>query len=91
MPDKLSLLSYKKVGKITHFYDKIGVAVLALEDSLKVGDRIRFVRGGEELFEQDVESMQVEHESVDKAKSGDEVGLKTTEQLKDGAEVFKIT
>ncbi|TSC90425.1 MAG: hypothetical protein G01um10145_97 [Microgenomates group bacterium Gr01-1014_5] len=80
-----------KVGKITHFYDKIGVAVLALTGSLKVGDRIRFVRGGEDLFEQEVESMQVEHESVEEAKSGDEVGLKTTEQIKDGAEVFKVS
>ncbi|OGY10609.1 MAG: hypothetical protein A3A58_02845 [Candidatus Blackburnbacteria bacterium RIFCSPLOWO2_01_FULL_41_27] len=80
-----------KVGKITHFYDKIGVAVLALTSSLKVGDRIRFVRGGEDLFEQEVESMQVEHESVEEAKSGDEVGLKTTEQIKDGAEVFKVS
>lgn len=80
-----------KVGKVTHFYDKIGVAVLALEKPLKVGDKIRFVRGGEDLFEQDVESMQVEHESVDEAKSGDEVGLKTEQQIKDGAEVYKIT
>lgn len=80
-----------KVGKITHFYDKIGVAVLALTSPLKVGDRIRFVRGGEDLFEQVVESMQVDHESVEEAKSGDEVGLKTTEQIKDGAEVFKVS
>lgn len=80
-----------KIGKITHFYDKIGVAVLALTSPLKVGDRIRFVRGGEDLFEQVVESMQVDHESVEEAKSGDEVGLKTTEQIKDGAEVFKVS
>lgn len=79
-----------KVGKVTHFYDKIGVAVLALESPLKVGERIRFVRGGEDLFEQDVESMQVEHENVQEAKSGDEVGLKATQQVKDGAEVYKV-
>lgn len=80
-----------KVGKVTHFYDKIGVAVISLESSLKIGDKIRFVRGGEDLFEQDVDSMQVEHENVEEASAGDEVGLKTEQPIKDGAEVYKIT
>jgi len=77
-----------KVGKITHFYDKIGVAVLALTSSLKVGDRIRFVRGGEDLFEQEVESMQVEHEQVTSAKKGDAVGMKVDQPVKDGYLVY---
>ena len=79
-----------KVGKITHYYDKLGVAVLELEDSLSVGDKIRFVRGGEDLFEQDVSSMQVEHEAMENAKAGDVVGLKVDQAVKDGAEVYKV-
>lgn len=79
-----------KVGKVTHFYDKIGVAVISLDSDLGVGDRIKFVRGGEDLFEQDVSSMQVEHEKIDKAKKGDTVGMKTDQPVKDGADVFKI-
>ena len=79
-----------KVGKITHYYDKLGVAVLELEDSLSVGDKIRFVRGGEDLFEQDVSSMQVEHEAMENSKAGDVVGLKVDQAVKDGAEVYKV-
>ena len=79
-----------KVGKVTHFYDKIGVAVISLDSDLGVGDKIKFVRGGEDLFEQAVTSMQVEHEKIAKAKKGDTVGMKTVQPVRDGAEIFKI-
>ena len=79
-----------KVGKVTHFYDKIGVAVISLDSDLGVGDKIKFVRGGEDLFEQTVTSMQVEHEKIAKAKKGDTVGMKTVQPVRDGAEIFKI-
>jgi putative protease len=79
-----------KIGKVTHYYDKIGVAVLELNSDLGTGDKIKFTRGGEDLFEQDVTSMQVEHEKIDKAKKGDIVGMKTDQPVKDGAEVFKV-
>lgn len=79
-----------KVGKVTHYYDKIGVAVLELVGDLDVGDIIKFSRGGEELFTQKVESMQSEHKNLESASSGDTIGLKATQEVKDGAEVFKI-
>jgi putative protease len=79
-----------KVGKVTHFYEKIGVAILELDATLNMGDKVKFVRGGEELFEQEVKSMQVEHEKIEKAEKGDVVGLKTEQEVKEGAEVFKI-
>lgn len=80
-----------KVGKVTHFYDKIGVAVVELDSDLGNGDKIRFVRGGEDLFEQDVSSMQIEHEKVESAKKGDVVGLKVEQPVKEGAEVYKVS
>jgi len=79
-----------KVGKVTHFYDKIGVAILELSSDLSVGDRIKFVRGGEELFEQNVSSIQIEHKQIDTAKAGQTIGLKTEQEVKEGAEVYKI-
>ena len=79
-----------KVGKVTHYYDKIGVAIVELDAELGVGDKIKFVRGGEELFEQDVSSIQVEHQKIDKASKGDVAGLKTENEVKEGAEVFKL-
>jgi putative protease len=80
-----------KVGKVTHYYDKIGVAIVELSGSVAVGDKIKFVRGGEDLFEQEVKSIQIEHEKKDSAKKGDVVGLKAAKEVKEGAEVYKIS
>jgi putative protease len=79
-----------KVGKVIHYYDKIGVAVVELTSDLAVGDRIKFTRGGEDMFEQTVESMQVEHNKIDSAKKDDTVGLKVDQPVKEGAEIFKL-
>lgn len=79
-----------KIGKVTHYYDKIGVAIVELDNTLSVGDKIKFVRGGEDLFEQTVDSIQIEHEKKDSAKKGDVIGLKTNEAVKEGTEVFKV-
>ena len=79
-----------KIGKITHYFDKIGVAVLEVENgSVSVGDTIKITGHGEE-FEQTIESMQVEHESVDTAEKGMAIGLKVTQPVKKGDEVYKV-
>ena len=80
-----------KVGKVTHYYDKIQVAVVELSATLVVGDKIKFVRGGEDLFDQLVESIQVEHEKKNSASKGEIIGLKAVQELKEGAEVFKVS
>lgn len=77
-----------QIGKIIHYYDKIGVGVVRLEAGLKSGDTIH-VKGKTSDFEQVVESMQVEHESVAKAKKGDEVAIKLNERAKEGDVVYK--
>lgn len=78
-----------KLGKVTHYYDKLGVAVVELSGALSVGDTIKISGHGGE-FTQKVESIQVEHESVEKAKKGDLVGLKVEQKIKEGGEVFKV-
>jgi len=57
---------------------------------LSVGDRIKFVHGGKDLFEQVVDSIQIEHQKVDSANKGDVIGLKTNEEVEKESEVFKI-
>jgi putative protease len=79
-----------KIGKITHYYDKIGVAIVELDATLTTGDKIKFVRGGDDLFEQTVESIQIEHEKKESAKKGDVIGLKVEKEVKEGAEVYKL-
>ena len=79
----------KKVGKVTHFYDHIGVAIVELAGTLKVGDKIKFEGHGAD-FEQEVTSLQVNHESVEKGSAGEVVGLKTDLAVKVGTEVEKV-
>lgn len=79
----------KKVGKVTHFYDKLGVAVVKLDADLKVGDQIKVVSGDDE-FTQTVESMQVDHKPIESAKKGDEAGLKLDQEAKRGAKLFLV-
>lgn len=80
-----------KVGSIIHYFDKIGVGVLALENAgVKIGDSIRVGQKGDEAtFTQTVESMQVDHKPVETAKKGDEVGLKLDQVAKKGTLVYK--
>jgi putative protease len=77
------------IGKITHYFGNIGVAVIELSDTLKVGDTIRIV-GGETDFNQTVESMEVEHQKVEEAKPGDSVGLKVDQKVREGYKVYKV-
>lgn len=79
----------KLIGKVTHYFSKIGVAVIELSDTLKVGDTIRII-GGETDFNQVVESMEVERQKVEEAKSGDSVGLKVGQKVRDGYKAYKI-
>jgi len=81
----------KLIGEVTHYFDKIGVAALKLKSALKVGDTIVFRnKAGEDLFEEEVKSIQIEHESVTKAKKGDEVGIKVAQKAHDGNEAYLV-
>jgi len=79
----------KLIGKVTHYFGKIGVAVIKLEDTLKVGDTIRIV-GGQTDFTQTVESMEIEHQKVNEAKAGQSVGLKVAQKVREGYKVYKL-
>jgi len=80
-------MAEKQIGRIAHYFDKIGVAVIELEKPLKVGDTIH-VKGATSDFTQKVDSMQVEHKDIDKAKKGDSVGLKVSEKVRPNDKVF---
>jgi len=82
-------LTETPVGKVTHFFGKINVAVIELSAPLKVGDKIKFKKGEEE-FEQVVDSMQIEHDQIQEAKKGQAIGMKTTQNVHEGTEVFKV-
>ena len=79
----------KKVGKVSHYFARIGVAVVELSDALSVGDMILF-QGSTSDFEQTVASMQIEHENIAAAKGGQSIGLKVQQRVREGDTVFKI-
>lgn len=84
-------MDYVKVGKVTHFFDKINVAAIKITDEpIKSGDKIRIGEFGVGI-EQKIDSMQMEHQEVPEAKVGDEVGIKVVSAVKSGEEVYKIS
>lgn len=79
----------KLVGKVSHYFTKIGVAVIDLTDTLEVGDEIS-IEGAVTNLRQKVESMEIEHEKIDKAKAGDSIGLKVMDRVREKDNVYKI-
>jgi hypothetical protein len=77
-----------RIGQVTHFFSKIGVAVIELTAPLAVGDCI-LVKGPMTDFEQVVESMQIEHQSIPKADAGQSIGLKMVGQARERDVVYK--
>ena len=80
----------KLIGEITHYFGNIEVVVIKLEDTLRVGDTIRIVGGEDTDFTQEVKSMEIEHEKVKEAKTGDSIGLKVDQKVREGYKVYKL-
>lgn len=79
-----------RIGKVTHFFDRISVAVLDLTDTIRAGDTIHFL-GRSTDFKQEVTSLQIEHQAVSEAEPGHEVAMKVVQPVHPNDAVFKIT
>ncbi len=80
----------KLIGKVIHYFDKIGVAVIKLDIGLKNGETIRIAGGEATDFKQEVGSMEMEHKKIKTAKKGDEVGMKVKEKVREDYKVYKL-
>ena len=78
-----------EIGRITHYYNHINVAVLSLSGSLKLGDKIH-IYGHMTDFEQKVASMEVEHHAVVWVRPGDEVAIKVVGPVREHDIVYRI-
>ncbi|HIE10812.1 MAG TPA: hypothetical protein EYP62_04305 [Kiritimatiellae bacterium] len=78
-----------EIGRVTHYFGKIGVAAIELSDALAVGDTIH-VKGHTTDFTTTVESMQIEHQSVQSAGKGDVVGIKVPDHAREHDRVYKV-
>jgi len=77
-----------EIGRITHFFTKISVAVIELTMPLAVGDTI-VIKGPTTDFEQPVESMQIEHNNVQRAEAGQSIGLRVAQRVRENDMVYK--
>jgi len=80
----------RPIGKITHYFGKIGVGIIELTDTLKVGDTIH-IRGAHTDLTQTVGSMQIEHDKVEEAAAGKVIGTKVDDRVREGDEVFLVS
>jgi hypothetical protein len=77
------------VGEVTHFFNKISVAVVRLEQDLYLDDWVLFY-GPHTEFEQQVTSMQIDRNPVDKGVAGEEIAIKVIERVRDGDEIYLL-
>jgi translation initiation factor IF-2 len=79
-----------EIGKVTHYFSKIGVAAIAItQDSLKVGDTIH-VKGHTSDFQQRIDSIQLDNASVAEATAGQNIGIKVQQHARQHDAVFKV-
>ena len=78
-----------QIGRVTHYYNKIAVAVFVPGDTLKVGDRIHIL-GYNTDFTQTVASMEIEHQQIKAVDAGAEVALKVKDEVRRGDRIYKL-
>ena len=79
----------KEIGQVADFFTHVNVIAVKLSGELSVGDHIH-IKGHTTDFIQEVASIQIEHQAVIKAKTGDDVGIKVTEKVRHGDKIFKV-
>lgn len=80
-----------RIGTITHYYTKLHVAGMTITDGeLHQGDKIH-IKGHTSDFEQKVKSMEIDHESVEVAVPGDQIGLEVAGHAREHDEVYLVT
>jgi translation elongation factor EF-Tu-like GTPase len=78
----------REVGVVSHFFNKINVAIIEVKDTISVGDRI-FIKGPTTDLEQTIDSMEIEHEKVQQAKAGQSIGMKVNDRVREKDAVYK--
>lgn len=75
------------VGKVTHYYGKLGVAIVELSAPLAVGQQIH-VKGAHDDFTQEVKDMQFEHQAITAGRPKQQVGIKVEKAAHENDQVF---
>lgn len=88
--DNISKYEKVLVGHITHYYPKIGVALIDLKHKgLNVNENIQ-IEGEKTFIEQKVDSMEMKNKEIKKSKKGEEIGIKVKERVYNNDNVFVL-
>ncbi len=79
----------EEVGRVSHYFNKIGVAAIVLNMSLSLGDRVRILGSKTDLV-QNIDSMEIDRKKIEKAMPGDTVGVKVTDKVRRKDKVYRI-
>ena len=82
-------MAQEEVGKVSHFFTKIGVATVITTKKVSVGDSLYF-KGATTDFTSTLETMQIKHESVESAEAGSGVGISVAERVRAGDIVYRL-
>ncbi|MBI2514869.1 hypothetical protein HYV91_01615 [Candidatus Wolfebacteria bacterium] len=81
-------MEQKPIGSVTHYYGGIGVAIVKFKKEVSVGETLHF-KGAHTDFTQKLDSMQFDHKEIKSAKKNQEVGIKVSEKVREGDEVYE--
>ncbi len=79
----------QRIGVISHYYTHLAVAAVVMEGELAVGDTIH-IKGHTTDLTQKVESIQLEHKNIDRARKGEDVGIKVNDHVREHDVVYKV-
>lgn len=78
----------REVGRVSHFFGRINVAIIEVKDIISVGDQI-LIKGPTTDIEQTVDSMEIEHKKVKQAEAGQSIGMKVNARVREKDIVYK--
>jgi putative protease len=82
-------MAEREIGKVTHYFSRIRVAGIELSDELAVGNTI-LIKGATTYFQQKVESMQLDQQSIEKGEPGQLIGVAVQEKARPGDKVYRM-
>lgn len=89
-PVGVPAIAEQRVGVVIHYYSHLSVAVVKLDQgALQVGDSIH-IKGHTTDLQQQVESIQIEHQPIQRADMGQECALKVTDHVREHDIVYKL-
>lgn len=79
-----------QVGVVVNFYAKPGVAAIKVTSgSIKKGDLLEY-KGHTTDFTEEVASIEINNQPVEKAKANDLIGIKVSERVRENDKVYKV-